>query len=341
MADKTTTLKTKTNDNVYPKVIGESRKDAFADSSTITHHFYDQTHKVGFQIANETNIKIQNSLQKPAGLTKTKLVGVGTNGQENIEIGDNLTYDEATKTLKAGGSGTTLPAGTSSNPFKVGSINMYSDGDNLNFDNLYKISTNYTSPDSVVSPTIILVQTTNGHTTRIEISGNVNKNATYHIDSTIYNNNANMYIPAVKKTNCGVLCTDNYRFKMIEFPSDKTETYYLNATYDSVSGTSAIKWSALKKTYNHFITLTNNTSTFYFTYQNTSDEKLITLDSLKTALTGKYLLCTGHTDVEKAEYISEERGNIVVGVVDNSDNSTSGITIDSFFTISDDVSPVD
>ena len=91
MADKITTLKTKTNDNVYPKVIGESRKDSFADSSTITHHFYDQTHKVGFQIANETNIKIQNSLQKPAELTKTELVGVGTNGQENIEIGDNLT----------------------------------------------------------------------------------------------------------------------------------------------------------------------------------------------------------------------------------------------------------
>lgn len=91
MADKTTTLKTKANDNVYPNIIGDNRKNAFVDSSTITHHFYDQTHKVGFQIANETNIKIQNSLQKPAGLTKTELVGVGANGQENIEIGDNLT----------------------------------------------------------------------------------------------------------------------------------------------------------------------------------------------------------------------------------------------------------
>lgn len=90
MADKTTTLKTKTNDNVYPNVIGDNRKNAFVDSSTIKHHFYDQTHKVGFQIANETNIKIQNSLQKPSGLTKTELVGVGTNGQENIEIGDSL-----------------------------------------------------------------------------------------------------------------------------------------------------------------------------------------------------------------------------------------------------------
>lgn len=105
MADKTTTLKTKTNDNVYPNVIGDNRKNAFVDSSTITHHFYDQTHKVGFQINNETNIKIQNSLQKPAGLTKTKLVGVGTNGQENIEIGDNLTLTNGKLSATGGGSG--------------------------------------------------------------------------------------------------------------------------------------------------------------------------------------------------------------------------------------------
>lgn len=35
--------------------------------------------------------KIDAALQKPTGLTKTKLVGVGASGQENIEIGDNLT----------------------------------------------------------------------------------------------------------------------------------------------------------------------------------------------------------------------------------------------------------
>lgn len=178
MADKTTTLKTKTNDNVYPNVIGDNRKNAFVDSSTITHHFYDQTHKVGFQIANETNIKIQNSLQKPKGLTETVLIAVGKYGQEIANI------------------------------------------------------------------------------------------------------------------------------------------------------------------YTHFITLTNSTSTFYFNYQNNSDYKLNTLDKLKISLAGKFLLCTGHTDTEKAEYISGDRDNIVVGVVDNSDNSTSGITIDSSYTISDDVSPI-
>ena len=43
------------------------------------------------QTAAEVQDILNNSLQKPTGLTKTKLVGVGANGQENIEIGDNLT----------------------------------------------------------------------------------------------------------------------------------------------------------------------------------------------------------------------------------------------------------
>lgn len=106
MADKIANLKTQTGDNVYPNVIGDNRKNSFSDSSTIRHYFYDKTHKVGFQLANEINTKIRNSLQKPVGLTKTKLVGVGTNGQENIEIGDNLTL--ANGRLSATGGGSTL-----------------------------------------------------------------------------------------------------------------------------------------------------------------------------------------------------------------------------------------
>ena len=49
--------------------------------------------------------KANNSLQKPAGLTKTKLVGVGTNGQENIEIGDNLTLANGKLSATGGSSG--------------------------------------------------------------------------------------------------------------------------------------------------------------------------------------------------------------------------------------------
>lgn len=47
--------------------------------------------------------KANNSLQKPAGLTKTELVGVGTNGQENIEIGDNLTLANGKLSATGGG----------------------------------------------------------------------------------------------------------------------------------------------------------------------------------------------------------------------------------------------
>ena len=43
------------------------------------------------QTATEVQNRLENSWQKPTGWTKTKLVGVGVSGQENIEIGENLT----------------------------------------------------------------------------------------------------------------------------------------------------------------------------------------------------------------------------------------------------------
>ena len=56
------------------------------------------------QTATEVQNILNNSLQKPTGLSKTKLVGVGVNGQENIEIGDNLTLANG-KLSAATGSG--------------------------------------------------------------------------------------------------------------------------------------------------------------------------------------------------------------------------------------------
>lgn len=49
--------------------------------------------------------KANNSLQKPSGLTKTELVGVGVNGQENIEIGDNLILANGKLSASGGGGG--------------------------------------------------------------------------------------------------------------------------------------------------------------------------------------------------------------------------------------------
>ena len=56
------------------------------------------------QTAAEVQDILNNSLQKPTGLAKTKLVGVGVNGQENIEIGDNLTLANGKLSAAAGGS---------------------------------------------------------------------------------------------------------------------------------------------------------------------------------------------------------------------------------------------
>lgn len=57
------------------------------------------------QTAAEVQNILNNSLQKPTGLAKTKLVGVGVNGQENIEIGDNLTLANGKLSAAAGGGG--------------------------------------------------------------------------------------------------------------------------------------------------------------------------------------------------------------------------------------------
>lgn len=102
MADKTTTLKTKTNDNVYPNIIGDNRDNAISDSPQIKHTLT-ANHKINFRLDTNVNNLINNSLQKPAGLTKTKLVGVGANGQENIEIGDNLTLANGKLSASGGG----------------------------------------------------------------------------------------------------------------------------------------------------------------------------------------------------------------------------------------------
>ena len=57
------------------------------------------------QTATEVQDILNNSLQKPTGLSKTKLVGVGVNGQENIEIGENLTLANGKLSSAAAGGG--------------------------------------------------------------------------------------------------------------------------------------------------------------------------------------------------------------------------------------------
>lgn len=53
--------------------------------------------------------KIDAALQKPTGLTKTELVGVGASGQENIEIGDNLTLKDGKLNAASASGGNSIP----------------------------------------------------------------------------------------------------------------------------------------------------------------------------------------------------------------------------------------
>ena len=228
--------------------------------------------------------KANNSLQKPAGLTKTKLVGVGTNGQENIEIGDNLTLANGKLSATGGSSEVNIIEGT------VTSVT----GDIMHFTVNKDIDLNKVNILFIDGSYMVFNRTYT----------NINGNSGY--------------------------------FNYIGH-----EGALVTGTVSGRNGNATVSYSWIPQYFYHFITLTNSTSTFYFTYQNISEDKLNTLDSLKTALSGKSLLCTGHTDSDTAEYISGEGGNIVVGVVNKSDNSTSGITIDSSFTITDLVSPVE
>lgn len=70
--------------------------------------------------------KIDAALQKPTGLTKTKLVGVGTQGQENIEIGDNLTLANGKLSAMGGGSSINILTGSEFTQTDEGFVGTYS-----------------------------------------------------------------------------------------------------------------------------------------------------------------------------------------------------------------------
>ena len=103
MANKTATLKNQAGDNIYPNIIGDNRNAAIKDSTTIKHTLVEN--KISLDLDAAIKEKINAALQKPTDLTKTKLVGVGTQGQENIEIGDNLTLANGKLSATGGGSG--------------------------------------------------------------------------------------------------------------------------------------------------------------------------------------------------------------------------------------------
>ena len=84
----------------------------------------------------------------------------------------------------------------------------------------------------------------------------------------------------------------------------------------------------------HFIKLEGSSGHVYVNYISEYASKY-TIATLKNALIGKTLVCSGYLNGSVAEYITSEGGNLSVGVVDVSDGSTTGETIDTTFTIKD------
>lgn len=144
MANKTATLKNQAGDNIYPNIVGDNRNAAIKDSTTIKHTLTEN--KISLDLDEAVKGKIDAALQKPAGLTKTELVGVGTNGQENIEIGDNLTLANGKLSAAAGGGVNGLESDaegnlTASKNLKI-SGNLEIDGNIIN--KIYKGNANTT-----------------------------------------------------------------------------------------------------------------------------------------------------------------------------------------------------
>lgn len=233
----------------------------------------------------------ENVLVAPTGLTKTELVGVGTNGQENIEIGDNLTL--ANGKLNAS-------VGDSESAFDI--ITLKSGG---------KYNGQLTGEKPVIAHS--------GHQI---------------IDDLI----SISYVPSGSDTFATFI-----NVNLIQLDDDNSDRNELTfGIFRAGMGTISRDYVKVQsKTYYHFIALTNSTATFYFAYQNIVEDELNTLDSLKKELNGKSLLCNGHSDDSVAEYISGEDGNINVGIVNMSTHTSSKITIDSAYTITDKVSPIE
>ena len=93
-----------------------------------------------------------------------------------------------------------------------------------------------------------------------------------------------------------------------------------------------------KHLFYHFIKLEGSSGSVYVTYISGYGSEY-TIATLKNALAFKSLVCSGYLN-GIAEYISGEAGELVVGVRDVTDGSTTGETIDNTFSITDEVTPI-
>ena len=309
--------------------------------------------------------KIDATLQKPTGLTKTKLVGVGTSGQENIEIGDNLTLANG-KLSATGGGGSDVNIlvgsapeqsdngyqGTYSGVPDASKINILHIPDFGDFVLTYTIDgtcMSYMNSDGVGIN--LLLSEGGQYALELESSGN-SINIITHGDEdnkfkgTLVSSGLTLFsvkVPdqsfylSIPVSSFGIWGAGTY------FDSDNDEVeVYTFAEYDKSYGTQRYHL----KHYSHFITLTNSSSNIalYLTIQNINKDKF-DIYTLASYFAGKKVLANGNLHGVIPTYIAGEGGKIKIYYRtpgDNNINPTPDEYQDlSSFEISDLVTPVD
>lgn len=222
--------------------------------------------------------------------------------QNAITLGDGLTYDEATKTLKAEGSGATLPAGTETDPFILGAqlgsskqIAMFNNNGTLSIQN----NSNDISEIRVISgknyPNYLKITQESEYKTTLTLKSSSYKNVEYSLKP-------NKSDPSLEEMVCSLnyaYCLDknssvvlfghqgvNNRYLALVVPNNRTESYYLEGAYDATSNKSIIEWKVLKKTYNHYIVISDGTASnaIYLLIPSTNSLICSSLTDLNTLL---------------------------------------------------------
>lgn len=279
--------------------------------------------KISLNLDETIKGKIDAALQKPTGLTKTKLVGVGTNGQENIEIGDNLTL----------ANGKLSATGVGGEEFNELIINNYLSEDDINDLAYFLIS----------SRVLVGMHTiTKDFKENVSFSNDKPIKVIINLDSDII-----VFYAYKSITGYGIY------YLMTNAWSGDNKTLilgYLVGSFASSTQIDSIKFYVIgdmqKPTFSHFITMTNSSSdiVLYLTINNTSEDTF-TSGTLASYLTSKKVLTNGNLHGVLPTYISGEGGVIKIYYRTPGDSNINPAPDEyqdlSSFTISDLVTPVE
>lgn len=314
--------------------------------------------------------KIDAALQRPTGLTKTKLVGVGTNGQENIEIGDNLTLANGKLSATGGGNSINILIGSSPKQSEDGYEGTYSGSIDDSKINILHI------PD-FGDFTITFVQDTNGigsmsmdETTNVIIIASEGQYMMQFVSvggGGGGGNQINIISPGDEdNTFNGTLVSPGltlFSYKVpdqnfyVTMPIHSTGLWGTSLDVDDETGEMTVysfyqfnkRYGTTKyhlKYYSHFITVTDSSSNIalYLTIQNNSVNEFNWV-SLGEYLAGKKVLVNGNLHGTVPTYIAGEGGKIKIYYRTPGDNNINP-TPDEFadlssFEISDTCKPVE